>query len=167
MNWDAIGALAEILGALAVFVTLVYLVRQVGLSNRIGQAEAERDWYATWADAIAKTSINVETARLWRLGLNDFDSLDDDSKVQVHHLYCGLLNSMESLVGLDTQNLVSKELLESARGVIMAILATPGGRQWWSEAGKVFAGYQYIEEHRSSSDIPLTDHLSFFKINNA
>ncbi len=34
MNWDAIGAIGEILGALAVFSSLVYLASQIRAQNR-------------------------------------------------------------------------------------------------------------------------------------
>lgn len=42
MNWEAVGAIGEIAGALAVVVSLVYLARQVGMSNRLARAEAFR-----------------------------------------------------------------------------------------------------------------------------
>ncbi len=34
MNWDAIGAVGEILGAIAVVVSLVYLATQINTSNK-------------------------------------------------------------------------------------------------------------------------------------
>ena len=42
MNWDAIGAVGELAGAAAVVISLVYLARQVGTSNRLARAEAFR-----------------------------------------------------------------------------------------------------------------------------
>jgi hypothetical protein len=41
MNWDAIGAIGEIIGAVAVIATLIYLARQIQQSNRIALAESE------------------------------------------------------------------------------------------------------------------------------
>ena len=38
MNWDAIGAVGEIIGAVAVVVTLVHLSRQIRLANIAGIA---------------------------------------------------------------------------------------------------------------------------------
>ncbi|XOV87373.1 MAG: hypothetical protein ACFHX7_20860 [Pseudomonadota bacterium] len=35
MNWDAIGAAAELLGAIVVLVTLIYLTLQIRLSNKL------------------------------------------------------------------------------------------------------------------------------------
>ena len=40
MDWTAWGALGELLGALAVVITLVYLAKQVRYSNIIARAEA-------------------------------------------------------------------------------------------------------------------------------
>lgn len=42
MNWDMLGALAEIAAALAVVISLIYLSRQVADSNRLARAEASR-----------------------------------------------------------------------------------------------------------------------------
>jgi hypothetical protein len=42
MDWNMIGALGEIAGALAVVVSLVYVGRQVRLSNALARAEAYR-----------------------------------------------------------------------------------------------------------------------------
>ena len=43
MNWDAIGAVGEILGALAVVVTLIYLARQTKENSRAVKASSARE----------------------------------------------------------------------------------------------------------------------------
>ena len=42
MNWAAISVIAEVLSAIAVIVSLLYLARQVSTSNRLARAEAYR-----------------------------------------------------------------------------------------------------------------------------
>lgn len=42
MNWEAIGVIADVFGAIAVIVSLLYLARQVSTSNRLARAEAYR-----------------------------------------------------------------------------------------------------------------------------
>ena len=42
MNWDAIGAIGEIVGATAVVVSLIYLARQMRMSNKLARSEAFR-----------------------------------------------------------------------------------------------------------------------------
>ncbi len=42
MNWEAIQGLGEVVSAVAVVISLVYLGRQIRMSNRLGRAEAWR-----------------------------------------------------------------------------------------------------------------------------
>ena len=42
MNWDAISAIAELLGALAVIVTLIYLAVQLRQQNTVTKAQIEQ-----------------------------------------------------------------------------------------------------------------------------
>lgn len=44
MNWDAIGAIGETVGALAVLITLIYLASQIRQSNRIGRTSSEAEF---------------------------------------------------------------------------------------------------------------------------
>ena len=39
MNWDAIGAIGEIIGAIAVVATLAYLAQQIRYSSKIAAAQ--------------------------------------------------------------------------------------------------------------------------------
>ena len=43
MNWDAIGAVGEIVGAMAVVVSLVYLGSQIRVQNRESRLAAMHD----------------------------------------------------------------------------------------------------------------------------
>ena len=53
MNWEPISAVSEIIGAIAVLVTLVYLARQIAMSNRFAQADAWRSRFSEF------TSLNA------------------------------------------------------------------------------------------------------------
>ena len=57
MDWNAVGALGEVLGAVAVVLTLGYLAKQIRQSNRITKADAYRstrvrlaNLFESWAD---------------------------------------------------------------------------------------------------------------------
>lgn len=43
MNWDAIGAIEEIIGALAVVISLVYLATQIRQNNKLAQAHTRHE----------------------------------------------------------------------------------------------------------------------------
>ena len=50
INWDAVGAVAEILGAIAVFATLLYLATQVRQTNSIAETDATERLFQRFDD---------------------------------------------------------------------------------------------------------------------
>ena len=45
MNWDAVGAIGELLGAAVVVITVIYLASQVRQNTTASRAEALRSFY--------------------------------------------------------------------------------------------------------------------------
>lgn len=77
MNWDAISAIAEILGAVAVVASLIYVGKQVAQNTammRVGAASEtlEKDFDLT--DPILESA---ELAGIWAKGDHRFDELSD------------------------------------------------------------------------------------------
>ena len=46
MNWDAVGAIAEVLGAIGVIVSLLYLANQIRQSTQTEKARAHQDIFS-------------------------------------------------------------------------------------------------------------------------
>ncbi len=57
MNWDAIGAIAELLGAVGVIASLVYLATQLRQNTRATRASA----YQQWDDSLQSTLMEGVT----------------------------------------------------------------------------------------------------------
>ena len=89
MNWDAIGALAELLGALGVIVSLAYLAVQIR-QNTAQIGEQSRELRLAAIDAIAQSFSRFrdplirdpELAALWLRGIADYDGLDEVEQVR-------------------------------------------------------------------------------------
>ncbi len=67
MNWDAVGAVGQLLGTAAVVASLLWVARQVQASNRIAQADAYRaaqlkmaELVSSWSDDPAWMTLFVE-----------------------------------------------------------------------------------------------------------
>ena len=81
MNWDAIGAIGESVGALSVLITLIYLATQVRMSNRLEAAnhiDVHMDRVRQNMFAFAQ---NEDMARIWRIG-SEGGELDEDEIVR-------------------------------------------------------------------------------------
>lgn len=57
MNWEAVSAISEIFSAIAVIVTLIYLARQVAMSNRFAEADAWRSRFSEFTNINAAYGV--------------------------------------------------------------------------------------------------------------
>jgi hypothetical protein len=80
MNWEAIGAIGEVVGASAVFVSLLYLALQIRASRRSEQiivAAGATSAVNDWISQIVRDEVLYE---LYRRGLTDYESLSRSEK---------------------------------------------------------------------------------------
>jgi len=71
MNWDAVGAVGEIVGALAVFLTLAYLAIQIRQNTRAVQSSAIDSSINRISAMRQSLSENTELATLYLKGGKD------------------------------------------------------------------------------------------------
>ena len=82
MNWDALGAIAETLGALGVIGSLLYLSVQIRAQNQEARLAAVHELSIGFREAIASFSDGEISEILVRAN-SDFDSLSDSEKVRM------------------------------------------------------------------------------------
>ncbi len=83
MDWDVVGAISEIVGAIAVIVSIVYLATHILSNSAIARAESQRELLdiSTW---FAGTATDAELRRAVRAGFNEFAALSKDEQLQFH-----------------------------------------------------------------------------------
>ena len=82
MNWDALGAIGEVIGPLALFLTLGYLAVQIRQNTKAARASA-LDSSVNAVNAVRVAMFeNVEVTALYRKGLENPDELDDNEKTR-------------------------------------------------------------------------------------
>ena len=84
MNWDAIGAIGEILGALSVLITLIYLATQVSEAKRSTRAQIENAVLTAWSEKVSVIGESKEKAILFQRGLNNYDDLESEERLMFH-----------------------------------------------------------------------------------
>ena len=92
MDWDAIGAIGEIVGAAAVIATLIYLATQVRQSSR--NMHNATSWAITQAlaDLNARISSDGEFAELWLRGCRNVEILESVEVERFRTFVMDLLN---------------------------------------------------------------------------
>ena len=123
MNWDAIGAIGELIGALAVVLTLVYLSIQLRQNTRAVDRSMER---AVWEDAstwMHKLIDDPDIAELYLAGIRDKDlPVNDRMRFRL------LMTSLFSHWNLAFK---SEALFVLRNSDIRDVLSQPGGARYW------------------------------------
>ena len=73
MNWEAVGTIAEIIGAVGVIASLLYLAVQIRQSTKVARAETTKDLYLASRDAILQIASNDALAKIWT-NIRNFES---------------------------------------------------------------------------------------------
>ena len=94
MNWDALGAFGEIIGAFAVVVSLAYLATQIKTQNREARVASVHD--ISEAFRLGITSFqDAQRADVYINALSNFDLLSDSERLQFISMVQGLLRVWE------------------------------------------------------------------------
>ena len=141
MNWDAVGAVAELLAAIGVIVSLIYLAGQVRLNTRLQKRNNFGDIATELATTARCTATNPELASLVLRGLGDIDSLDSVERYRFDSfLYAFIANFERAL--LDSQGgFYPEDQLVPLRATIAGYLGTDGGRSWWEQRRAWFTSF--------------------------
>ncbi len=131
MNWDAIGAVGELLGALAVIVTLGYLAAQIRQNTRTVRSATAQAIQSAMNDAHAHIKQDSTAARIYRLGLSEPSKLDEDEQVQFSMTMYSVFAQFENIFYQLQQGTLDSAIFERHALAMEFYLQTPGGAEWW------------------------------------
>jgi hypothetical protein len=136
MNWEAIGAVGEIIGAMAVVLSLIYLAIQVRQNSTMARAESRLRLVATWREFT--DSLESGDVYAFGRGLQHYPELPPAEIVKFRgHLY-HMLHFFQCALALREAQTLDEDTYSRYATIIAALYATPGGRRFWQEA-KIFA----------------------------
>ena len=135
MNWDALGAVGELVGAAAVLATLVYLsiqVRANSLQVRLGSAISLNHLINEAFDPIYNTDRNIH---IWTHGISSPDTLNDEDQAVFSLFMARLVHVLLTALIHDEHAVLESDQARRYLGSLKSILESPGGRYWLSELG--------------------------------
>ena len=142
MNWEAIGAIGDFVGGLAVVLTLVYIAFQVRQSSKQidqhSRALSASTFYAAgegfnkwWALVIQDEAV----AGLWKRGIAG-EKLESTDELRFNSLAMMLFTSLENNFHQLQLGSISRNTLELAKRQWVRVLISPGGSAWWKRQGR-------------------------------
>ena len=147
VNWEAIGAIGEILGALVVVATLFYLAKQVQQQNRFSSYSTIKDLLDAIGQPNQMLAQDPALRRVFNVGLEDPDRLSDEEAEQFSWVFRLYYNQMLKLEKGYSKGLVDQDDWDSFGRHFAQMLFTPGGKKWVQEQGDIFP--EMIESYRA------------------
>ena len=131
MNWEAVSALAEVIGGVAVIVSLVFIAHEVRQNTRQRRLDAQRDLVQELGELSSDLSTNAELAHILFEGAKGLENLDQIKQMQfrsyMNHLF--LVFEQQYLLHQDRE--VDPEIWIAVKSMMDDFLLTTGGKQWW------------------------------------
>ena len=139
MNWDAIGAISEALGALGVILTLIYLVRQIKQNTAATRSSAAASYSQSSMSIANLLSRDVETNSLFYGYLDGSRDLSMEEIRRAQAIVSVYLHAMEEAFDLYREGTLTEEKWESRYRQVGWLTNRPGFKEYWSEFGSVYA----------------------------
>jgi len=155
VNWEALGAIAELLGAIGVIATLVYLSAQIRHNNEQLRGAATTAVYEYQRTLTEMLSEDQELYKIALRGNEDLSSLDSWEQ-QRFTIWCIHETGMwEMCHRLLKQGALDEELYLGKEAYWLQLHSSPGRREWWHTHSVMLNEGFYGDVSRQLESIPV------------
>ena len=131
VNWEALGALGEIIGAVAVVATLVYLAAQIKQNTRALHATAAQAFSDSINDVNQAVASDPQLARITRLCFEQPETLTEDERAQMDYLILATCRSHDSALAQEAPGTIDAQTARMLQNILKDLFATQYYQDWW------------------------------------
>ena len=138
MNLNDLANLGQIIGAMAVVVSLNYVglqIRQNTNAVRAAAAQSVHEHFASWYHLLAS---DESLAQVVIDGIKDYGSLSEKDKARFIATFMAFLSYSQNAFLKWRQGLLAPSLWLGWEQIIMNLAGAPGGRAFWKERAYLF-----------------------------
>ena len=148
MNWEAIGAIGEIVAAIAVVVTIGYLAVQIRQNTRSVRAATHHSSARAATETQNVFAQSNDVARIFRVGSRELEELTGDERQRFHAMLLSIFLWYEDAFFQHQQSMIDREVWEGRQRHLLRQLKLPGIASWWAGRSEFFARsfVSYIEQ---------------------
>ena len=144
MNWEAIGAIGEVAGAIAVVATLLYLGRQIRISSKAQQTATQHnileEFRASITELIRDDRLSEAHARF-----STGQDLDKESRLRIQMFISNQFRIYEELFLAYQTGSVDDEMWESRCQTMRELyLRKELTRTWWRKSGNAIYSRSFV-----------------------
>ncbi|MBX6326774.1 MAG: hypothetical protein IRY93_12155, partial [Chthoniobacterales bacterium] len=126
MNWEAISAISQLVGSLAVVLSVLYLAVQVHQNTRVVKLATQDAAASALRDVTKPFMENPELERIWRVGLENVSALSVEERARFFHATYQFLKAFETIHSHYVYGLMDRQLWKGWEGLLRHYVAAPG-----------------------------------------
>lgn len=138
MNWNAIGAMGEILGAVGVIITLIYLARQIRQNTRATRLATAQSISAAARDWNRPLLLDPELAWTFQVGTEDPTKLDEKEQARFIELCFSLFRMFEDAHYQHQQGALDADIWKGYERLYATYAKAPGFQAYWKRRKETF-----------------------------
>ncbi|MEN8376602.1 MAG: hypothetical protein ABFS34_14235 [Gemmatimonadota bacterium] len=130
MNWDAVGAIGETVGAIAVVITLVYLASQIRQQNRESRIAAVHELNEAFRASITSFQ-DLGLAEVFSRGKTDFEALSEPDRLRFIAMIQGVFRVWEDAFYQYDAGRLDPRIWTAMVAQFSGYLSLPGVQRVW------------------------------------
>ena len=155
MNWDAIAAVAELIAALGVIASLIYVATQIRKNTRTTRAAAFQGAITEGGHIYRMLAENSEAAHIFRNGLDEPDKLTNDELFRFLMMLGSSFRGYENFFVQHLYGTADDTSWEAWAESMRRLLSRPGTAFFWKTSGNVFRkDFQAFVAAEAPADFP-------------
>ena len=131
MNWEMLSAIGQVVAAIGVIPSLIYLAVQVREQNKERRRAGINILTAQWSDLVKTGQESREFAVFFLRGVRSFDGLDAPDKLRFSAFFTRYTRNCEGMFIYYRDGALEKALWDEVERTMIDNFAYTGVREWW------------------------------------
>ena len=139
MDWGAVSAVAGMLAAIFVGLSVVYLALQIKASTQATRSQTYQLATSALAEMAGIIGSDKERARIFRVGMEEPAALTEDEFTQFGYLGISLFRRFENVFFQYQSGMIDEDFWVGHRDNILWFFRRPGTQVWWKDRKFAFS----------------------------
>ena len=132
MNWEMLSAIGQLVAAIGVIPSLIYLAVQIREQNKERRRAGINILTAQWSELVKTAQESREFAEVFLEGMRSFRDLDGPDKLRFSAFFTRFTRNCEGMFIYYRDGALEKALWAGVERTMSDYFAYPGAREWWA-----------------------------------
>ena len=132
MNWEMLSPIGQVVAAIGVIPSLIYLAVQIREQNKERRRTGINILTVQWSELVKSAQESREFAALFLQGVGSFNGLDAPDKLRFTAFFTRFTRNCEGMFIYYRDGALEKALWDEVERTMSDYFAYPGVREWWA-----------------------------------